>query len=172
MNDSTKSLLSVIIAATQLVLLVVGALWAYYRFWREGSHRRRVEFSIDCNFFGPQQEQYLAEFRLHAVNKGVVVHRFPSIELRVLGLKKSDPISFWEDRKPRVEFPHKVMQAEIVHDKYSYIFVEPGVEQVITYVTTFPAEYRFILARAEFRYDRRNPHSAEKVFELTPSDQR
>ncbi len=58
------------------------------------------------------------------------------------------------------------MQGEIVHEKYSYIFVEPGVEQVITYVTKIPAEYRFILARAEFRYDRLNPHSAEEVFEV------
>ncbi len=166
MTDATKNLLTIVIASTQLLLLVVGAVWAYYRFWREGSHRRRVEFRIDCVFFGPQQDQYLAEFKLHAVNKGLVVHRFPSIELRVRGIKASDEISFWKDRKPRVEFPHKVMQGEIVHEKYSYIFVEPGVEQVITYVTKIPAEYRFILARAEFRYDRLNPHSAEEVFEV------
>jgi hypothetical protein len=166
MTDSTKNLLTIIIAATQLGFLVAGAFWAYYRFWREGSHRRRIEFSIDCIFFGPQQDQYLTQFRLHAVNKGLVVHRFPNIELRVRGIKTSEEISFWLDRWPRVEFPHKIMQAEIVHEKYSYIFVEPGVEQVISYVTKIPAEYHFIIARAEFRYDRRNPHSAENVFEV------
>jgi hypothetical protein len=169
MTDATRNLLTVAIGATQLLLLVVGAVWAYYRFWREGSHRRRVEFSINCSFFGPQCDEYLAEFTLHADNKGLVVHRFPSIELRVRGIKASEGISFWENRRPRVEFPHKIVQAEIVHEKYAYIFVEPGVKQVITYVTRIPAEYRFILARAEFRYDRRNPHSAESVFEVKPA---
>src|SRR5258708_19933982 len=108
MTDGTKNLLTIVIASTQLLLLVVGAVWAYYRFWREGSHRRRVEFRIDCVFFGPQQDQYLAEFKLHAVNKGLVVHRFPSIELRVRGFKPLDKISFCNIKNPPVKFPHKV----------------------------------------------------------------
>jgi hypothetical protein len=50
--------------------------------------------------------------------------------------------------------------------------VEPGVEQVITYVTKIPEEYRFIVARAEFHYGRGKPHSAEAVFNVTPSSTR
>ncbi len=163
---NAKESFPIIIGLANFFIILFGACWAYWRFFREGSHRRRIEFRIECSFFGPHQGAYLTEFRLIAANRGLVKHKFPSIVLRVRGIKRMEPLDYWKGREPRVEFPTEVFKAEVVHAKYSYIFVEPGVQQVITFVTKIPTSYRFILARAEFHYNRYKPHSAESVFDV------
>ena len=67
-----------------------------------------------------------------------------------------------------MEFPETVVdEADVMYKrKYSSIFVEPGVTQKLTFVARVPAEVRFILARAQFRYDIRHTHSTERVFEM------
>src|SRR5262249_7709147 len=132
--------------------------------------RPRVDFRIDCKFLGPQGEDYVAEFLLYAKNRGLVIQRFPSIRLRVRSVPADAPLEIWESYKPRLLFPQKLFDAEIVHEKYGYIFVEPGVEQLISYITKVPASARFVLARAEFRYKNFDPHSAERVFEVPRRD--
>lgn len=150
----------------QFLLLSVGSVWAYYRFMWEGSHRRRIEFRIECTFLGPQAGYYLAEFRLIAANRGLVKHEFPSIQLKVRGIKRANTIELWKGNEPRAEFPDKLIQAEVIPKGFGYLFVEPNVEQVITYTARIPDDYRFIMAHAEFHYDSDTPHSTERVFEV------
>jgi hypothetical protein len=64
----------------------------------------------------------------------------------------------------RLAFPDKLSNLNIVPKHYEFIFVEPGVNQEITFVTTISTKYRYILARAEFRYDQHTPHSTERMF--------
>ena len=45
---------------------------------------------------------------------------------------------------------------------FSYVFVEPGVKQLLTYVTIIPENIRFILVHAQFTYLNHDPHGAEK----------
>jgi hypothetical protein len=68
-----------------------------------------------------------------------------------------------------VNFPEELIDERdvLLSMKYGHIFVEPGVEQVITFVASVPETIRFILARAEFEYSDKRTHSSERVF--TPS---
>lgn len=149
------------------ILLTLGAAWwVYFRFVRERSHARRVAFSIECNFFGPQQGQYVAEFLLRIKNQGLVIHRFKTLKLRVRGIAKNTPLQPWQQQPSRLSFPETLIDETnvIFHGKYQYIFVEPGVEQVITFVGTVPEAMSFILARAQFEYSDGRTHSTERVF--------
>jgi hypothetical protein len=128
-----------------------------------------LEFRIDCQFFGPKQRQFLATFVLIANNRGRVVHRFPSIRLRVRGLRKNEPFQYWAGREPRAEFPHKIFEAEVVPRDWNFIYVEPGVAHQITFTSVIPADYSFLIANAEFNIDKFTPHNVEGVFPV-PED--
>lgn len=138
---------------------------------REELERRywpHIEFDIECNFFGPHQGKYAAEFILTANNKGITKHEFKSIILRVRGIPQGAPLSFWTERyEHRLDFPEKIVEDEVKPKSWNYIFVEPGVKQRISYMTIIDANIRFITARAEFYYEKYTPHSTEKMFEVS-----
>lgn len=139
----------------------------------ERRHTPHIEFDIDCNFFGPHQGKYAAEFILTANNKGITKHEFRSIILRLRGIKQDAPLSFWTKRnKHRLEFPEKIVEDEVKPKNLNYIFVEPGVTQRLSYITIIDAEIKYITARAEFNYEQYKPHSTEKMFEVSPTHSR
>ena len=130
-----------------------------------------IEFNIDCDFFGPTDGQYIANFLLAATNRGRVVHKFPSIRLRVRGIKKGESIEQWEKHPPRIKFPYKIFEAEVVPPDWNFIYVEPGVTHRITFATAIPLEYSYLLGNAEFRYDPSTPQKIETVFALPGSEE-
>jgi hypothetical protein len=167
MGESTKRLLDVILAMLQLLVVFTSGIWIFFRFRREGTHTPRVAFDIDGKFFGPQAGFYLGEFVMSVKNDGLVRHTFTKINLRVRGVRNESPVGLWGGTQ-RVEFPEQIIDdADVMYKKkYGSIFVEPGVTQSLTFVARIPVEMRFILARAQFEYDSRRTHSAEKVFEI------
>lgn len=133
--------------------------------------RRRephIELSIDCEFFGPRQRLFLANFLVIANNRGHVVHQFPKILLRVRGIKV-EPFQYWQDRTPRAYFPHKIFETDLVPPNWNFVYVEPGVTHQIAFTTIIPAEYSYLLAYAEFDYKEYWPHSAEAIFAVPSS---
>ena len=156
------------IEVAKIALTVAAALWVYFRFVRERSHARRVTFTIECRFFGPQDGKYVAEFVLRMKNQGLVIHRFKRLRLRVRGIEKDHPLAPWSKQPSRVGFPEKLVDEQDVlfSTNYGHIFVEPGVEQEVTFVAAIPETIGIILARAEFEYpdEKERTHSIERVF--------
>lgn len=150
-----------------IVIGLIGILWTLYRYFREGFHRPRIEFDIECNILGEHLGEYLAEFTIYAHNKGHIKFTFPEIRLRVRGIDTNSPLSYWPEHGKRLEFPIPVFNEKIIPPKFKYYFVEPGIKQPITYVTKIPNNIRFIVARASFKYRFKNKlHTSERVFEL------
>jgi hypothetical protein len=50
--------------------IVATGLWAFWRFGRERVHAPQIAFSVDANFHGPSEGQYVAEYVLTFHNKG------------------------------------------------------------------------------------------------------
>ena len=167
MGDNSYHLWEVMFGTFQVLAVLAGGLWAWRRLRRERTHTPHIEFDISCNFFGPEQRFYLAEFILSADNRGYVVHRFKSIKLRVRGIEAGQAFEYWPNHEPRLQFPLKLIddQEVIYSEKYGHIFVEPGVNQKITFVTKIPQSCKYIDARAEFTYEshRSRSHSIERV---------
>ena len=132
---------------------------------------QNVEFQVDCRVHGRQDEDQLVEFLLSVHNQGLVQYRFTSMLLRVRGIERNRPFTYWEEDKPRLEFPVKIVDSvEVKPRNLNYVFVDPGVRQVINYVTKISVRIEYILAHAEFHYDRYTPHSSERVFRLAPPE--
>jgi len=93
------------------------------------------EFRIDCNVYGPEDGYYLTEFLLDIHNCGDGQHTFKNIVLRVIGIESGKALCYWEGYEPRLSFPKKVLyDISVIPKWYNYFFVEPGVEQVLSYV--------------------------------------
>jgi hypothetical protein len=136
---------------------------------RERKNVPHIEFRIDCNVYGQEGDYYLTEFLLDIRNQGNVQHKFRNIVLRARGIESGKVLCYWEGYEPRLSFPEKVLDdVSVIPKGYNYFFVEPGVEQVLTYVTMIPASIKYVLAHAVFEYDEFTPHTAEKVFEMKP----
>lgn len=168
MDDDTKNLTDVIINSIQLLVILLSAIWAYFRFRREGPLHPRIEFGIDCKFYGPQSNSYLTSFSVTANNKGNVEHKFKEIRLRVLGIKANQTFTEFERYPPMVNFPEIIMKrVNIVPPTYGYYFVRPNVNQTFNYTTQIQADIRFIIVRATFEYQKTEEiHTTEQVFEV------
>jgi hypothetical protein len=162
-----ETTIKLIIDVAQFVIILIGAVWAYFKIWKEGLYRPRIQFNIECNSFSEQHGEIPVEFLLKVTNKGLVKHKFYSIKLRVRGIIENNELEFWKENEPRLYFPDKFFDTQFIHkSKYNFVFVEPGVEQTLTYVTKIDSKYKLITVRAEFEYDKTKTHSIEKVFEI------
>lgn len=131
---------------------------------KERTYIPQIEFSIDCNFYGPEQDSYLVEVLLTAHNKGRVKQEFRDIILRIRGIEKGQPLDYWEGRKPRLYFPEKLVgDVPVVPEGVDHFYAEPGEKQVFTYVTKIPASINYILAYATYSYNE-GSHDTERVF--------
>lgn len=173
-----KDQIDLSLKAITTLIATLTAFWAWFRFRREREHAPRIAFTLDCQFFGPQKGKYLAELQITAENLGKTRQQFEHIKVRIRGISKDSELVFWDSAPPRAFFPHKLYPSEgknaadaneidAVYQKFAYVFVEPGVKQMLTYVTLIPEGMRFIVVRATFKYPNHNDHSAEKVFEVT-----
>jgi hypothetical protein len=129
----------------------------------ERRYTPHIELRIESQFFGPRKDQFLVVFSLIANNRGHVVHEFPSVDLRVRGIK-DEPFQYWKGWEPRAHFPHKLFEVDLVPPDWEFIFIEPSVSHQITFTTIVPADYSYLLAYAEFEYKKYWPHSAETLF--------
>jgi len=133
----------------------------------------RIEFSIECNVYGPENGDFLTEFLLIIRNRGDIQHKFNRITLRVRGIENGRPLCHWEGYEPRLSFPERVLDnVNVIPKGYNYFFVEPGVVQVLTYVTKIPSSIKYVQAFALFEYDEYTPHTTERVFQMKPASNR
>ena len=164
MSDPTKNLLDIYFSAAQLVVLIVGAAVAYFRLWREAPMKARIEFDLDCHFLGVQDNQRIVMFTFHAQNKGHVRHTFERISFKVRGIKSGVQLSLREDK--RLHFPESLLEAEAIPKEYGYYYVQPGVNQQITFTSMIPEDIRFVRVWAAFRYkNSKDQHTSEKTFD-------
>lgn len=182
MNESTKALwdislqlaqflATVVLQLAQLLAVVVGGVWVYLRFRREGPNHPRIEFGIDCTFLGPQQGFFVAAFVVNAHNKGYVEHRFTELRMKALGIKAGEALTDWKGHAPRLCFPEVIFRGvNLVPQEFGYFFVRPGVDQSFSFVTRVSQDIRFIVARATFKYQKTGDlHTVERVFEVKPA---
>lgn len=167
MSDVEFNLYKFILDILQFLVVLGTAIWAVYRFRRERTHTPRIDFTIECNFFGPVKDEYIAEFILSLINKGSVIHEPPGITLTIRGLNGDSELSFWEKHGQRVNFPYKLLDKERVELMGERVFEEPGTKLDMPYATKIHQSYKYILARANIQYTTSRRHGVEKIFEVS-----
>src|SRR5260370_181625 len=84
----------------------------------------------------------------------IVGHYAKNIHVRDRGIKTNQTRSAWQKYPQRLYFPESLINEEVIPKKsINFFFIEPGVEQLITYVTRLPSSIKYILVHALFEYD-------------------
>jgi hypothetical protein len=165
MDQSTKDVWDLSLKSIQAAIVVITALWAYYRFRREAPLEYRVEFDLDCEVVGSQHGASIVLFTIWIHNKGNVEHRFSRLALRVRGIEAGSPLSVRADA--RLLFPAELLKANLVPEQEGYYFVRPGIKQAVRMTAMIPKGISFVLARASFKYAGSDDlHTAEKSFHV------
>lgn len=156
-----------IIDIVTLFVAAGGALFGYFKFFREGTHHQRIEFDLELQDLGVVGEERVVEVSCFAVNKGNVEQRFEKIIVKLRGIE-GEPISMLQGHEPRLSFPLEIAKASLISENWNYYFVRPKVKQNFPLVVTVPVTCTILWARATFRYHGSGDlHSAERAFKLS-----
>jgi hypothetical protein len=194
MNKDTIEVAKLFLNTLQTLAIIVTAIWTYLRFFKEGTHRARIEMDISCDILRPSNDFRALGFRITATNRGHVDFRFRDLRIRVRGalrgkeLKTKD-VETLTGPTPYLEFTEGDRHSHSVIPKRSkYFFVRPGVTQHFSYITMVPVSWSMVSARASFKYPTKllakllgvmgwpaksgELHTAERVFPLGDAEQR
>ena len=111
----------------------------------------KIEYSLDANFYGPQEDWCIMQLQLLAHNKGNTQRKMKSIAINVRGIKYNEPLSFWNERGgKRLEFPHLLIKDNLLPQNGNYFYyVEPSVKQTFNYITKVPKEISYVRVHIE-----------------------
>jgi hypothetical protein len=175
-----KTWIEIVQGAITIAASLVGGLWVWSRFVLERGLLPPSEIDLDLRTVGGSESARIVELEVLIRNKGSSALVVTDVRVRLLHLQAREPIELIGDTKRaafgRVKFPHAFVLNEVgagertvkVNDKPAGeavllgkgeflvlpydTFVQPGVEQLYTFITALPAAAMFVLARASFRY--------------------
>lgn len=157
----------IIIEIVKIAIATGAAAFTYFRFFREGEHRQRIQFDIDLRNLGLVDCERVIEIGCTAANVGNVEQQFDEIRVTVRALSSDSMLCEVEGHEPRLSFPVRCATASLIPKKYEYFFVRPKVEQRFPLVIRVSSAYTHLHVRSTFKYkDTNEVHSAERAFRI------
>lgn len=142
----------------------VGGFWALTKYVIERGLVPAASLNIECEVIGEKAENKIIEVTVHITNQGSSVLVAKDIRLIFKTIGEKDELILYSDDKKygRLRFPdplNKTIENEakektivpfllVPHDT----FVQPGVDQKYSFVTTISKKVEFVHAHAEFQY--------------------
>jgi len=161
----------------KVILLVLAALFTYFRFFREGTHKQRIEFNIELTDLGIIDKFRLVEIVIIVENKGSVSKKFKELNLTIRGIDPSRPLSELENHEPKISFPNRIHMFNLVSREVQYYFVRPKVIQKFPAVLKVPSNFSHLLVQGKFLYSSGilfpsdgEFHQAERAFNLIKNE--
>lgn len=160
--------IQIIFDVIKIALVVIAAIFTYYKFFREGTHRQRIEFDIDFQNLGVKKLDRIIEIGALVENKGNVEQKFNSMRLRIRGINSESELTELKDHKPRLAFPLGAnTMREMIPKKYNYFFVRPGVKQRFPIAIKIPKDWTHIQVKITFKYKGTTDiHVSERAFQI------
>lgn len=133
--------------------IVIGSLWALWRFVLQREAHPRIEFAVDLNVLGRVGDDRLVNVIATITNRGNVRHYLRDFWFVVNHRKASDPIKFGgAEIDGQVEFTRGTRKCYWIQEQSEKYFIDAGVTQKYTHVTTIPATSDFVLIYGRMRY--------------------
>ncbi|MCG7549324.1 hypothetical protein [Pseudoalteromonas sp. Of7M-16] len=145
---------SSLIKSVSLLLGVIGGLFAIYKFYRRDEHFPRVQFDVEINFVGKEDDKHVVEIVAYLDNKGVVPIKLTELEFSLRGLKSGEPLEEGDNKiNKQLKLPHKIKDAPWIADMWEHTFVYPGVRTRYTHAAIVDDKYNYLLVRGLFIYE-------------------
>ena len=149
-----------------VAVLLAGTFMSRSQSRVERRHAERIELDASCAVLCRLERHRILEISVLVHNVGFVRRNFKSIKLSLRAMKAGEPIQPWAGHGNQLELPHELIKHEelIPIRAVNFIFVEPGVKQILTYLTAVPADVVVVGVTIEFQYDEHTPHSLRRSF--------
>jgi len=165
--EELKAVAEIISKLVTALSVLVGGGWAI---WKFGIHREahaKIEFDLELNILGRQADSLLIEVIAKVTNKGLVRHWLRDFRFDLLYLPKDTPVELGDQRiNQQVLFRTVFKKRYWIPPDWMSTFIDSGVSQRYTYVASAPADTRFLLVFAQFKYPDAESefHTAQKVW--------
>lgn len=111
--------------ATTTVAVVVGGIWALWKFAIRREAHPKIQFSVELNVLGPLGDRIVVEVAALLENKGVVRHQITNFVFSLLYLPEGAPLQEEEAFNGQVQFREAVSKRSWINPDYEYVFVDP-----------------------------------------------
>lgn len=148
--------------------IIIGGIWAYFRFYKQREHSTRLEFTVDVEFVGLQDNRWLVEVVAFIENKGLVLHDIRNFVFDLRYLTNKDVL---EDGEKNINFQtnikHSCKKGSWIPEDWESTFIEPGLKTRYSYIANVPAAATFLLIHGKFNYrDQKEFHTADKLIKV------
>jgi len=193
---------------------LAGGLWALYKVREYRELKQRIQLEISARTFkldAPEQvssytwdregqrvatplqpHTHAVEIALTFTNKGLVRSRLYNIQVGINTMRPSDQARFDQEdghlRLARVFTSGNIVPLFAVEgkpaEKTSFYYIEPGVEQTITYLALIPAPRELLQVHARFNFEQKRlfprqvreqgglyPHTASRTYQVDAQGQ-
>jgi len=154
--------------ATALAI-IVGGLWAVWRFILQRERYAKIEFGLELNVLGKYADKILVEAVAVVENKGLVRHWLNGFQFDLHYLPEGSELKEGDERiNYQVLFQPVIKKRYWIPPNWVKSFIDAGVIQRYTYVAHVPSNASFILLYAKFKYpdEKSEFHTAQKVFSV------
>ena len=149
--------------------LVIGGVWAIWKFVLKREAHAKIQFSLELNVLGELGGKLLVEAIAVVENKGLVRHDVSDFRFDLHYLPEDGKVIEGDERINRqVLFQPVIKKRYWIPPDWIGSFVDPGVIQRYTYVTFLPKDAAYALVYAQFKYpDEKSAfHTAQRAFRV------
>jgi hypothetical protein len=177
--NNIKTWIEIVQGLLTIAALLIGGFWAWSRFVVERGLIPASQMDLALRTIGFSESATIVEIAVQLHNTGSSALMVSDFRIRLRYLNDDEQIQLFDDpEKPtfgRINFPHahvlnrigaeervakvrghdcdlKLGRGEFLVVPYD-TFVQPGVDQLYSFVTALPRSSSYVLARASFRYE-------------------
>ena len=152
---AANSLFSHISMHAQAVVIIIGAIYAVYEYWRIRKFRPRIEFDVDFTVSQLETKgRFLIVIVLTLYNKGSVRKKLPEIDVEVKTLADGD-IEHSVQSGRQLRFTRQLVESHnVVKIPEDPWWIDPGVTQRIRYPVVIDNPAAFVQVNSRFFYYR------------------
>ncbi|PDS40276.1 hypothetical protein CO665_02325 [Rhizobium anhuiense] len=151
------------------IVTIVGAIWAVQKWRYRDEHFPRIAFEVNVNFIGRSDQKIACELVAILENKGFVPLKLKNFTFLLRGLSKTDDLCPGSAKiRNQLNFHRELCEGSFIPGDWPWTFIYPGVRTEYNFVTTIPADTRFVRMESEFLYLRGkdNSHHAARVLSV------
>ena len=143
-----KELSETIEAFSKCIALLIGGFWVYRKYIKTRENCPKIQFDVDLNYLGQQDNKILIEIIARMENKGLVRHWINDLTFNIFILETNDKVEFGREKiNYQLAFKKHYPDADransrivVIPPNFGDSFVDPGVCQQYTYLSAIPKD--------------------------------
>lgn len=149
--------------------VLVGGVWAWYRFVLKREKYSKIEMTPDLAVLGTQNDYYIIELTVICENKGEVREEVGDFTFTLLTLDDTSPVEKGgEAILNELAFNKCISKGRWVPESWGYTFFDPGIKTTYSHITILPRTTTFVKLSSRFYAKDKKTHfrSCQKAFRL------